>query len=46
MIFASWVSDAILQASGVESFTLAMTDQVMPYNGSLAVLGTIVYDNA
>jgi uncharacterized phage protein gp47/JayE len=46
MIFASWVSDAILQASRVESFTLAMVDQVMPYNGSLAVLGTIVYDNS
>lgn len=45
MIYAAWVSEAITSASGVVSFTLAMTDQEMPNNGSLAVLGTIVYDN-
>ena len=42
-IYEAWVSDAILYASGVESFTLAMGDQVMPDKGSMAVLGTITY---
>ncbi len=42
-IFAAWVSDAILGASGVESFTLTMADQVMPNSGCMAVLGTITY---
>jgi uncharacterized phage protein gp47/JayE len=45
MIFAAWVSEAISQSAGVESFTLDMSDKEMPFNGSLAVLGTIVYDN-
>ena len=42
-IYAAWVSDAILQASGVQYFTLLMNDQIMPYNGNLPVLGTIDY---
>ncbi|MGZ9718809.1 baseplate J/gp47 family protein [Rhizobium miluonense] len=42
-IYAAWISDAILGASGVESFTLTMTDQVMPNSGCMAVLGTITY---
>jgi uncharacterized phage protein gp47/JayE len=42
-IWASWVSEAILDAIGVQSFTLTMVDHVMPSNGSLAVLGSIVY---
>lgn len=42
-IYAAWVSDAILGASGVDSFTLTMADQAMPDNGSMAVLGTITY---
>ncbi len=42
-IYAAWVSDAILGASGVDSFTLTMADQVMPDSGSMAVLGTITY---
>jgi len=43
-IWASWVSDAILSAVGVESFTLTMADHVMPNAGCLAVLGSIIYD--
>lgn len=42
-IYAAWVSEAILSASGVVSFDLTMTDHVMPYNGAMAVLGTVVY---
>lgn len=42
-IYATWVSDSILDASGIESFTLTMSDQVMPDKGSMAVLGTISY---
>lgn len=44
-IYTAWVSEAISMVEGVESFTLTMVDQPMPYNGSLAVLGTIFYDN-
>lgn len=44
-IFAAWVSEAISVSDGVDSFTLTMEDQVMPYNGSLAVMGSIIYDN-
>jgi uncharacterized phage protein gp47/JayE len=40
-IYANWVSDAITQTAGVESFDLVMTDAVPPNNGSLAVLGSI-----
>lgn len=43
-IYAAWVSDAIMQTPGVDSFRLVMEDHVMPNNGCLAVLGTIVYD--
>jgi uncharacterized phage protein gp47/JayE len=43
MIFAVWVSDAILNTVGVESFDLVMSDTVMPNNGYMAVLGTITY---
>lgn len=42
-IYAAWVSDAILNADGVEHFDLAMTDHVMPTNGSMAVMGTVTY---
>lgn len=40
-IFASWVSTAVSDAAGVNSFDLAMTDHVMPSNGSMAVMGSI-----
>jgi uncharacterized phage protein gp47/JayE len=43
-IYAAWVSEAILSVNGVVSFTLNMTDHAMPYNGSLAVLGTVLYE--
>ncbi len=43
-IYAAWVSDAISSVTGVNNFTLEMDDHDMPYPGSLAVLGTIVYD--
>ncbi len=43
-IYAAWVNDAIMDVIGVKSFTLLMDDHPMPYNGSLAVLGTILYD--
>jgi len=42
-IYQSWVSEAIMSVAGVETFTLNMTDHVMPYQSSLAVLGSIVY---
>ncbi len=42
-IYAAWVSDAILQAAGVNSFDLVMDDHVMPNPGNIAVLGSIVY---
>jgi uncharacterized phage protein gp47/JayE len=42
-IYAAWVSDAIIQAPGVVSFTLIMTDHVMPNNGNIGVLGNISY---
>ena len=43
-IYAAWVSEAIIEVPGVVSFTLEMDDHPMPYNGSLAVLGTIIYE--
>jgi uncharacterized phage protein gp47/JayE len=43
-IYAAWVSEAIMSVSGVIGFTLLMDDHPMPYNGSLAVLGTILYE--
>lgn len=42
-IYAAWVSEAISSVSTIDSFTLIMEDHAMPYSGSLAVLGTIVY---
>lgn len=42
-IFAAWVSDAILNAPNVVSFDLTMADAVMPNNGCLATLGSIVH---
>jgi uncharacterized phage protein gp47/JayE len=44
MIYAAWVSEAISSVAGVENFTLVMDDHEMPYPGSIAVLGTIIYD--
>jgi uncharacterized phage protein gp47/JayE len=43
-IYAAWVSEAISSVAGVNNFTLVMDDHEMPYPGSIAVLGTIVYD--
>lgn len=42
-IYAAWVSEAIMAASGVNSFDLTMSDHAMPDNGHMAVLGTITY---
>ena len=42
-IYAAWISDAVLAASGVVSFDLTMADHVMPTKGSLAVPGVITY---
>ena len=36
-IYAAWVSEAIMNVVGVNSFTLDMADHPMPYNGSLGV---------
>ncbi len=41
-IFAVWVSDAVYQAVGVNSFDIDMADHPMPTPGSLAVLGNIL----
>jgi uncharacterized phage protein gp47/JayE len=44
-IYAAWVSYAIMNAPGVESFHLVTTDDyVMPSLGHMAVLGTILYE--
>jgi uncharacterized phage protein gp47/JayE len=40
-IYATWVSDAVSQAAGVDEFDITMSDAVPPNNGSLAVLGTV-----
>lgn len=42
-IYASWVSEAIYHAEGVEHFRLTMTDAVMTDMGKIATLGTITY---
>lgn len=42
-IYAAWVSEAIAEVAGVNTFTLTMADHPMPFGASLAVLGTIVY---
>lgn len=43
-IYAAWVSSAVMSVPTIESFTLEMDDHPMPYNGSLGVLGTILYE--
>jgi uncharacterized phage protein gp47/JayE len=43
-IYEAWVSGAIMSVVGVDSFTLVMDDHPMPYNGSLGVLGTVLYE--
>jgi len=43
-IYAAWVSEAIIECVGINSFTLIMDDHPMPYNGSLGVLGTVLYE--
>jgi uncharacterized phage protein gp47/JayE len=40
-IAAVWISDAILNASGVIAFDFAMSDEVMANNGCIAVMGTV-----
>jgi uncharacterized phage protein gp47/JayE len=43
-IFSAWVSYAIMNATGVQSFKLVTTDDyVMPAPGYMAVLGTILF---
>ncbi len=43
-IYAAWVSYAIMSAPSVQSFQLVTTaDYVMPNLGSMAVIGTILY---
>jgi len=42
-IYAAWVSEAILDAPGVDEFALVMTDHYMPSPGHMAVLGSIHY---
>ena len=41
-IFAAWVSEAIMQTSGVESFDLVMDDHLMPNKGSMGVMGSMI----
>ena len=44
-IYAAWISYAIMNATGVQSFKLVTTDDyVMPSLGHMAVLGTILFD--
>jgi uncharacterized phage protein gp47/JayE len=42
-IHREWVSAAILEAAGVNSFDLTMADHVMPSHGHIGVLGTITF---
>jgi hypothetical protein len=43
-IYASWISEAISAADGVDYFDLLTTsDYPMPHNGAMAVLGTVTY---
>jgi uncharacterized phage protein gp47/JayE len=42
-IYSAWVSGAIINTPGVNSFDLTMADAVMPYDGALAVLGTVIH---
>ena len=41
-IYSAWVSEAVLEAAGVQFFDLVMADHVMPTNGSMATLGSII----
>jgi uncharacterized phage protein gp47/JayE len=46
-IYAAWISYAIMNATGVQSFKLVTdNDYVMPAPGYMAVLSTIVYDDS
>lgn len=46
-IYAAWVSFAIMSAPSVQSFNLVTTDDyVMPSLGHMAVLGTILFEEA
>jgi uncharacterized phage protein gp47/JayE len=45
-IYEVWISDAAYQAAGVISFDISASDFVMPNNGSMATLGSIVNGNA
>lgn len=42
-IYRAWVSDAILNASGVQSFDLRMQDAVMATPGNIATLGAVTH---
>lgn len=42
-IYSAWVSAAIMNTPGVDSFDLVMSDAVMPYDGAIAVLGTVIH---
>ena len=45
-IYAAWVSYAIMNAPGVQSFHLVTTDDhPMPSLGHMAVLGTVLFEN-
>lgn len=41
-IYAAWVSEAVMSASGVQSFDLVMDDAVPANKGSICVLGNII----
>jgi uncharacterized phage protein gp47/JayE len=43
-IYASWVSEAISQATGEDHHDLIFEDAVMPTKGALAVLGTLIFE--
>jgi uncharacterized phage protein gp47/JayE len=45
-IYAAWVSYAIMNATGVQSFKLVTTDDyLMPSLGHMAVLGTVLFES-
>ena len=43
VIYAAWVSEAILNSAGVNYFDLIMEDHLMPSPGHMAVLGSVAY---
>jgi uncharacterized phage protein gp47/JayE len=44
-IYAAWVSYAVMNTPGIESFTLMTTDDyIMPDLGHMAVLGTLLFE--